>query len=70
MGEGRRLWEECSQTWKSMLPVGGSESSLPVWTLHVTWASSQHQALVGSQASYVGLRASGGSVPANKAEAA
>lgn len=32
MGEGRSLWEECSQIWKSLLPVGGSESSLPVWT--------------------------------------
>lgn len=70
MGEGRSLWEDCSQIWRSPLPVGGSESSLPVWTLHVTWASSQHRALVGRQASYTGLRASGGTVPANKAEAA
>lgn len=70
MGEGRSLWEDCSQIWKSSLLGGGSVSSLPVWTLHVTWASSQHRALVGSQASYMGLRASGGSVPANKAGAA
>lgn len=69
MGEGRVFGKNVLKSGnRRCLLVGVRAASL--CGLHVTWASSQHRALVGSQASYMGLRASGGSVAANKAEAA